>query len=104
VASPSGAVGSLWVSVGHAAGERAVVDVGEPRVASVSEPPAPSRVTLVRKAAGPSPHPTPDIGWGAPSQIQWQIKKRPKLAAWPLNWNRSLGPVFLHFWAKSVLN
>ena len=90
--------------VGHAVGTRAVVDVVEVRVASVSEPPANRRVTLVRKAAGPSPTPTPCLGWGAPSQIQWQIKKRPKLAAWPLNWNRSLGPVFLHFWAKSVLN
>jgi hydroxybutyrate-dimer hydrolase len=41
-------------------------------------PPANRRVILVRKAAGPSPTPTHAFGWGAPSQIQSQIEKRPK--------------------------
>ena len=60
--------------------------------------------TLEDKSAGPSQATPISLGWGSPSQIQSQTKKRPKLAARPLNWKRSLGTVFLHFSAKSVLN
>src|ERR1700733_15269760 len=62
--APKPCCGLGMAGVGHAVGTRAVVDVVEVRVASVSEPPANRRVTLVRKAAGPSPPPTPCLGGG----------------------------------------
>src|SRR5580700_8054152 len=65
VTPPRRAVGSLWVSVGHAAGDRAVVDVVEARWAAYGSP-RPIAVSLLYARPRVLPPTPPPISGGEP--------------------------------------